>query len=868
MLSLVVRRLEISIVYPGQLPDKTKRYLSETAKGRFYRRRGGTKRGYTRPAFNCCILMKRCHKRTRSQRTPSVKLPELRLEHLMKPKSIEMPDPDIKTTLRNSVKSISRLLDKLDQPELQFDFITFEEAHQGLKPNPDKVQRIDLDYKGGSYSNIRTIQQFDFPKRQQELDDLIWKAQDTLNDLVKESQNQNDCLVSIEKLFHLLEPYRKVEDEAQPPEATREVTKFEEKGIQVGSSGENVSYFRDMEYKFYTRMMESFNHMRFTAEVSSPFEISKPKASELVGTKHRILVEGSLREINEALKGVNFKLKTHSLLTRSPSYFSTPVTNRSLANSPTKCVLPPVTSSPSIYKKSSASRTSRRHSVEFSSVDTEAEVGINLKLDTLDAYKVTETRPMPQAFMQLTRIKYGEIEDLQFRMPELADCRFNLDDIFPRFAIHYEINVRSYFITDNEPSPAEYASLAKEVEQRLELYKILHQKRSDLRQVFLSYNLLKMSEVKDALSMTFTSFIQLLKDCMLIGDGMTDYEATKIFAISSICSKSLPELSAHTEKEWLNSFKKLNINNLYRLSLSGFIEGLVRVVHVHPRFNKFGLLTLTEKFLIFFERNLKPNALINNIFFFEPLLDDIHIVDLANHFQSKMSDVFSAYLTRLSERSQLMSMFEGGLKFELMSYFSMLDDLEVLEVNKNDEDEDGSKANKHSSVRAHVTSVKFASSLINKTKGRATLSKRERIQQDLVPITVPLREEMRVDKYIAFCFFISAMRRNYEIFLLDRNQLTEGDFTLNLLEFTDLMLLMAMYYWKTVDRTRSLAAAAYDYLSTTTSACLKARSASFIQRSNGAASDQLLSERAKQGAVLVSRTAFPQQSCSKRRFSV
>jgi hypothetical protein len=505
-------------------------------------------------------------------------------------------------------------------------------------------------------------------------------------------------------------------------------------------------------------------------------------------------------------------------------------------------------------------------------VETEAELSINIKLDTLEAYKVTETRLMPSAFMQATRIKYAEIEDLQWRMPELADCRFNLDDIFPRFALHYEINVRSYFLTDKEPTPAEYTSLSREIDQRLELYKALHHRRAEIRQVFVSYNLVKMTEARDALSMSLASFTRLLNDCMVMGEGVTNYTITKVFAISSLSSKSMPELSSNSEREWLDSFLKININNIYRLSLSGFIEALIRLVSWHPRFAKLGMLSLTEKFLLFYERSLKPNALINNVFFFEPVLDDVHMIDLANHFEGKLSELYAAYLIRLSERSQLLSMIEGAMKLELTSFYGLLDDLSVLEKIKYEDDEDEHAPDRHSSVRNTITSTKFASSLISKSQGRATLRQKTETSEDFLPISVPQREEMQINKYTAFCLFLSAMRvsttqRNYEIFFLDRSFLSEADFSLSFLEFSDLMLVLAMYYWKTAERSRSLVTAAYDYLNCTIAACLKARSATFIQRTDGLAVEKLMKERAKKGQVVLSRAALPQPTVHRRRFS-
>lgn len=523
-------------------------------------------------------------------------------------------------------------------------------------------------------------------------------------------------------------------------------------------------------------------------------------------------------------------------------------------------------SSLSVSKKSPYSHHAYRHSVDLNPIENDAEFGVSLKLDTLNSYTVTEIRPKPTSFMNITRSKYGEIEDLQHHMPELADCRFNLADIFPQFSSHYEINIRSYFVTDQEPSPEQYETLAKEIDQRLALYKALQSKRTDLRQVFLSYNLAKMTEAKDLLSMGYTNYLMFLHDCMLIGDGFSKFDAARVFAVSSTPSRTIPEVPSDSKEEWLISFEKLNINNRLRLNLSGFIEALVRVVFVHPRFKRGQIGSLANKFLICFERNLKPNALLNQMFFFEPLLSDLHIIDLADHFQLKTFEVFSSYVSRLGDRTQAQAMLEGNMKLELLTFYKMLDELEVLEVTKTDEDEDNAKA--HYSMRSKVITLKFASSLINKSIRRATLTDRDMIEYDLVPIAMPLREEMRVDKFIAFCFFVAAMRRNYDIFFIDRDSLNDADFALNFLEFSDLIMLMAMYYWKTVDRTRSLVAAVYDFLNTTLVACLKARPATFILRTNGVASEKTISARAKQGRHVVTRTAQPQKTCLKRRNSV
>jgi hypothetical protein len=141
--------------------------------------------------------------------------------------------------------------------------------------------RIDLDYKDGTYTNLRSIQQLNLPKQQQDLENLVWRAQDALNDLVVESETQRDCLVGIEKLFKLLEPVHKPAEQASAP-GVAEAIKTHELGVQVGSVGENLPYFRDMEFKFYKRMMESFYHLRFTVEIVSPFEIHRPLHSEQV----------------------------------------------------------------------------------------------------------------------------------------------------------------------------------------------------------------------------------------------------------------------------------------------------------------------------------------------------------------------------------------------------------------------------------------------------------------------------------------------------------------------------------------------------------------------------------------------------------
>lgn len=379
-------------------------------------------------------------------------------------------------------------------------------------------------------------------------------------------------------------------------------------------------------------------------------------------------------------------------------------------------------------------------------------------------------------------------------MPEISDLNFNIDDLLPLTQAKDRFYIEHYFLTEKKEKSAETEALVhRDVVQRLRLYSYLCKRRKQLRNVFVSYNLENIQLVRDILSMNFATYMRLLKDLMLLSRDFDVIEAVKVFYKSVVHSKQLPDFTAGNEKKWLTDLlRSFNFETNYRLKLPGFIESLVRLAAIHPRFRHFSNLPLSDRFSLFYKRILKPNIRLVLGLHYHPLLSDLHIVDTVSLFESDLHNIYTAYQAHLPDKSILIDFKGKHLKLSLSNAYSLFGDQHLLKpgeivgrtVDSLEADIEAIREDEIETFHVRKPTVKGTLRQIFALNHAATkyyrpkeirfpssstantLQHSERIHSKLnfsyasfplLPFARPMRNELLLDRFELFSFFLSAL---------------------------------------------------------------------------------------------------------------
>jgi hypothetical protein len=425
-------------------------------------------------------------------------------------------------------------------------------------------------------------------------------------------------------------------------------------------------------------------------------------------------------------------------------------------------------------------------------LSSDLKLSVNLRLANLDPFKIIETRELPDFYLPETRRKYEEIEYIQWKMPEIADTRFNIDDVMARRFNREYVSLLTYFNIDREKiTPQIMLDIDREVSERLLVYKFLYSKKMALRKIFLSYNIEGVQYVKDVLRMGLTSFVKLMKDSMLITKEWDVLEAVKVFYLSYTNHKKLPDRPGEDHRRWLRMLvKSYSFKQNYILCISKFIEALVRITQYHPRFSKLTHLSLHQKILILYQQNIKPNSRLLQGFFYSRLLKDIHVRDTLARFTPKLYELYESYMTKFAP-SRLMYDFklQHG-KLELSQFYSFLrhndilvdssfkttdpEQAEIPELTetKNNNPDTSARLDPYSPLTYQPdikeTVIRFGSSLLNKYENKNVRihsflynTSNHHAHTRLLPFKRPSKNNFRIDKYTAYAFFITVLAVSY-----------------------------------------------------------------------------------------------------------
>ncbi|CAG9331188.1 unnamed protein product [Blepharisma stoltei] len=659
------------------------------------------------------------------------------------------------------------------------------------------------------------------------IDNLFSDMQKALSSLKQENKTQISDLNDVEDLIESLEfkAVRKFSVDVDTPlspdllstKASQSSLTDNNKCIQVGRQLVEDLNVHEMERKHYKYMLDAFKNFRFGLEITSGAECIFPRhiKKENNDDVYKLSIEGNTKEINQTLESLVFRLKRR-IITLSPSGGRKSTNLKPLATSRKSSV----SSIPS-QQRFSIYKTLQTPTYDMGSkeeVETELKLNCNLRLITLDPFLVTQTRDLPQYHMTNTRAKYDKIEYIQWKMPESADCRLNIDDILKCSCTQDRIAALSYFKTSDEVDENLKFTLDEEVTDRLLLYKILFKHKRTFRKIFISYNMESMSVLKDALSMKFATFIRLLKDCMLIGKDFEMLDGAKVFFVAFSNNKNKAN---EASKPWLHHLiKSYSFKDIYHLQLPNFIEALVRLVSAHPRYSKLSNIKLYQKFEIFYRRDLKPSTRMTQGLFYSKLIQDVHIMDTTREYSAKLYSLFKSHTVGSLQHSN-----RSDDKIELTRIYNLLDQIGILdcsqsmnkEINDNEDefifDEESPKNSplKGKFNRVHYkapaeSAIYFPSSLVRKPENKnIKLQQRDslrygdnKIRHTLLPFQKPIRDKFMLDRYTAFSFYSSILVNNDEIWLIDPEIISDHDFVIEFGDFVDLMAIIGMYYWKTM----------------------------------------------------------------------
>lgn len=550
-------------------------------------------------------------------------------------------------------------------------------------------------------------------------------------------------------------------------------------------------------------------------------------------------LEGTLEELNYELASLTIAPRT-DLSARTSMMVTSP-----------KLSLNPASGVKNKRKKSISERrlktavapTLQRQETAFAA---DLEFNFHLSLLNIVPLQAVESRPLPRYYHPATKKKYDQLLYIQWQTPEIADLNFNIDDLLPLAQAKDRFYIEHYFLTDKKEKSAETEALVhRDVVERLKLYAFICKRRKRLRNVFISYNLENIQLVRDILSMNFATYMRLLKDLMLLSRDFDVIEAVKVFYKSVVHSKQLPDFAAGNEKKWLTDLlRSFNFETNYRLKLPGFIESLVRLAAIHPRFSRFANLSLSARFSILYKRVLKPNVRLVLGLHYRKLLSDLHVMDTVALYETDLHNIYTAYQAHLPEKSVVIDFKGKHLKLSLSNAYSLFGDQHLLkpgeivsrtvdsleaDIESIREDEIASFHVKKPTVKGTLRQILARNHAATKSSRPSeirfpssstanTLQHSERIRSKLnfsqasfplLPFARPMRNELLLDRFELFSFFLSALevglrQEKDELFLCNPTEITDDDFVLDFPEFLSLVTLVAIHYWKTVSANQDL----------------------------------------------------------------
>ena len=762
---------------------------------------------------------------------------------------------DIKQKLKvvptQSIKSLVEELDCEDSPTLKIP--TTPEPY--LLPSKE-----DRDLLRVSSSNYRDLLALRLTETHDHLDKLMWEMQDALDSIAAEGQKQGECLVEIGDLIDGMRrpESRKVEksEERQsedlctrdtvtptpPLLATSPLLKSVEtadKSTQAAEAKEEVVNLGLLENRHCAYMFEAFHHLRFALEIVSPVEVDRPEKSQPIPEssskphiEHRLRLKGTIRELNQQLVEIAFRptVRTAGNL----------IVQRGKTSRPTIRPLLSPRSTPKGFKSpfsaqllsDLAAATKPRASTVAIGLGETIILSLNLRLKTTAPFQLQQTRPLPQYFRASTKVKYAEIEHIQTIMPEIADLRFNISDVISPEMPADEFYLSRYFSGLKDYSEAHFLKVEENITSSLHIFQFLLRHRKYLRLVFISYNMEAMSNVSDLLCMAFPSFIKFLKDCLLISPAFDLLAAAKVFYLSAVKSKEMPKSEGvDGERQWfkhlLNSY---NFTGNYRLKLSGFLESIVRLTYYHPRFQRLTGLSHRLKLDLLYKRYLKPNARLTQGSYYCNLLRDIHVIEVLKTYEQGLYEIFQGYESRLTTNEKLMDYIGKDKKMDLHKYYAFLGNsgyliqADIISIGNEDIEQEINRLNDLQAAKPqspasfllrpnqpyhiHVkeTTIRFPSSLIDRVENanmklKAVRNTRHQgSSQDsvLLPFHRPMRSTLQVDKLTAFAFFVSVMKSCEGVYIQNPGLIGDSEFCIDFGEFTDLIGMLGMLYWKTV----------------------------------------------------------------------
>lgn len=590
------------------------------------------------------------------------------------------------------------------------------------------------------------------------------QARVDLTGLADQKDHQRLLLLEIEELLGVTKvlPRRGSTMALPPPPPQSKKADTADKASQVDTVGESQSYVESIERRHYTYMLEAFKALRFTADVYAPLEIKHPKRSKHIDESDRIShaeehirLKGTLSELNSSLSSLVLSLPKPSATFAQP-----------------------------FHRKQQRSFNPRSSKINFFPpadgfmlAQPDLDIAIHLRLVTLDPFIVTQTNSFPRARSAALSLLYDKIEHLQWKVPEIADVRFNIKDIVPLGLTQDDLHLRKYFRTKQQPE-LDYAALFQQVCAHVAVLQVIKKYRFKLRAVFLSYNVEGMQTLPELLTMSFAGFVSMLKDMMLITRDFEVLDAAKVFYLAFVNSKQLPESAFSDEKSWLKALVMGSaFKEHYQLRFPNFIEALVRLVWLHPRFTRLTSVPIYERIHLLYKRDLKPNVRLTQAYFYTPYLADPFVTRAVYIHEAELHSLFEGYQTSLSDVEKVTDFVERHGKMELGKFYSLLSNSGVLldaEVQARSQEDVDSELLTPQSASSHpllyspkplrTSAIRFPSTLLEKADNQnlkiiASRNIRFDASSSLsLPFYRPLRAKFAVDKLTVFNFFVSAMK--------------------------------------------------------------------------------------------------------------
>lgn len=417
-------------------------------------------------------------------------------------------------------------------------------------------------------------------------------------------------------------------------------------------------------------------------------------------------------------------------------------------------------------------------SLETTLSGTDLELAFHLRLLSLDPFLVTQTNTFPRSrYLPLTHI-YDKLEHIQWKIPEIADIRFNIRDILPLGLTQDEVHLTKYF--QSKTPPLNLSHEYQNANAYLQLLSVIRRRRRVLRAAFISYNVESMQTLPDLVMMNFSTFVSLVKDAMLLGHDYDILDTAKAFYLSTVSSKKLPDSAISDEKSWLRALiMGSSFKENYHLRFPNFLECLVRLAAAHPRFARLTHVPLNEKFSLLYKRDLKPNMRMTQAMFYLPLLRDPFVTRAVYMYETELYSMFDGYQTKLSDVEKVTDFTERHGKLELRKFYALLAnsgilldadieqrvaddvDAEMMKINGTDK----RKTQLHAAKIGKASTIRFPSTLFEKAENKnlkivATKNVRSSGPSSSIslPFYRPLRAKFLVDKLTIFNFFISVMQ--------------------------------------------------------------------------------------------------------------